>query len=536
MKKITICCMVLFAVFAGSCTKDADTPTDSQPSTPDVIVEEFTPMTFEQTRAHVSEALGSDVAERIEPTSRYVRVFFPNVDRLIEEIRKDDLIYSPAPAPGIEVTPVTVPEGQPEPQYTVLTGDAQLPDDVEYEVLAEFFAPEDPQAGLTAEQSAAVMQKIAERQPMTRTATSWKPSGRIQYRDELTGEYYPMEGLRVVIFGYSSSLQMIQETVRTDASGNFTTTTTYAALPGTATIQWQDTRWSILSDNSNLASTGQVIDPNTMPRWNCMISSSVKGMSCNYATAFLAAKYMHKNGYPLSNGTANSSMKICCLDEAVPANSDDRFYPDASDSNIMTVLIYCQNKTPLEIMQAVCREIGKAVQQLKINRNTNDYSDFSRVVTESWGEFTKFYFLEKYYGELGALNDLHSYNYVSAYGKTVASPDALNRQDWYYDSRYSPENQCRTPMFIDIYDDLNQLYWPNKPTGTTIKYPDDAFYLSYLNKFSYYEQWSRTGHTPDEIYDQIMNTIQAENIPITRTGIQLLNNVFPVYQELHEAL
>ena len=91
-------------------------------------------------------------------------------------------------------------------------------------------------------------------------------------------------------------------------------------------------------------------------------------------------------------------------------------------------------------------------------------------------------------------------------------------------------------MFIDIYDDINQLYWPNKPTGATIKYPDDAFYLSDLNKFSYYEQWSRTGHTPDEIYDQIMNTIQAENIPITRTGIQLLNNVFPVYQELHEAL
>lgn len=180
-----------------------------QPQKTEVTMEEFVPMTFRQTRALVGEVLGSDVAERIEPTSRYVRVFFPNVNRLLEENRKEGLIYSPVPAPGIEITPVTVQEGQPEPVYTVLEDDAQLPDDVEYEVLAEFFASSDPQSGLTSEQSAAVMQEIAERQPMTRAATTWKPSGRIEYRDELTGEYYPMEGLRVVVFGYASATQMI---------------------------------------------------------------------------------------------------------------------------------------------------------------------------------------------------------------------------------------------------------------------------------------------------------------------------------------
>ena len=35
--------------------------------------EAFAPMTFEQTRALVGEVLGQDVAERIEPTGRYVR-------------------------------------------------------------------------------------------------------------------------------------------------------------------------------------------------------------------------------------------------------------------------------------------------------------------------------------------------------------------------------------------------------------------------------------------------------------------------------
>jgi|GEM_PF-433496 len=535
MKKTTICCMLLFSMFAGGCTKDVDTPTDSQPSPPDVIVEEFTPMTFDQTRVHVSEALGSDAAERIEPTSRYVRVFFPNVDRLIEEIRKEGLIYSPVPAPGIEITPVTVQEGQPEPVYTVLAGDAQLPDDAEYEVLAEFFSPGDPQSGLTSDEAAIVeMDMKSATRTMTRAATTWKPWGRIQYKDELTGEYYPMAGVKIYLFGYQSNYQMIQEYVYTDADGNFQATKEYVSGV-TEAIQWERASWSIMSTESQLAGTsaGAALIEKA---WNKVISASnsQSNHAHDYATAFLAAKYMHENGYTLSNGTFNSSVKICCLDEAVSIGKDDSFSQEGS--SIMKVSVYCQDKTPLEIMQAVCRETGKAVQRLKINRNTNDYRAFSRVVTESWGEFTKFYFLEKYYGELGALNYLHSYNYVSAYGKTVASPDALNQQDWYYDSRYSPENQCRTPMFIDIYDDLNQLFWPNKPTGATIKYPDDAFYLPDLNKFSYYEQWSRTGHTPDEIYDQIMNTIQAENIPMTRAGIELLSAVFPVYQELHEAL
>ena len=217
MKKTTIGMVLLCAILLGSCTKEAEMKNEALPQNTETTMDAFKPMTFEQTRALVGEVLGSDVAERIEPTSRYVRVFFPNVDRLLEEIRKEGLIYSSLPAPGIEITPVTVQEGRPEPVYTVLEGDAQLPDDVEYEVLAEFFAPGDPQSGLTPDEALTVE---AAMNTTTRVATNWKPSGRVEYRDELTGEYYPIEGLRVVIFGYSSSMQMIQETVRTDTDVN----------------------------------------------------------------------------------------------------------------------------------------------------------------------------------------------------------------------------------------------------------------------------------------------------------------------------
>lgn len=127
MKKTTIGMVLLCAILLGSCTKEAEMKNEALPQNTETTMDAFKPMTFEQTRALVGEVLGSDVAERIEPTSRYVRVFFPNVDRLLEEIRKEGLIYSSLPAPGIEITPVTVQEGRPEPVYTVLEGDAQLP-------------------------------------------------------------------------------------------------------------------------------------------------------------------------------------------------------------------------------------------------------------------------------------------------------------------------------------------------------------------------------------------------------------------------
>lgn len=114
MKKTTIGMVLLCAILLGSCTKEAEM-NEALPQNTETTMDAFKPMTFEQTRALVGEVLGSDVAARIEPTSRYVRVFFPNVDRLLEEIRKEGLIYSSLPAPGIEITPVTVQEGQPEP-------------------------------------------------------------------------------------------------------------------------------------------------------------------------------------------------------------------------------------------------------------------------------------------------------------------------------------------------------------------------------------------------------------------------------------
>ena len=72
MKKTTIGMVLLCAILLGSCTKDAEM-NEALPQNTETTMDAFKPMTFEQTRALVGEVLGSDVAARIEPTSRYVR-------------------------------------------------------------------------------------------------------------------------------------------------------------------------------------------------------------------------------------------------------------------------------------------------------------------------------------------------------------------------------------------------------------------------------------------------------------------------------
>lgn len=330
-----------------------------------------------------------------------------------------------------------------------------------------------------------------------------------------------MEGLRVIVFGYASSMQMIQEIVRTDADGNFTATKTYAALPGTATIQWQDTKWSILSNSSNPASTGQAMDPKNMPRWNYIISSA-KGVNCDYASAYLAAKYMDNNGYRVSGGT----VQICCFDEPVPSSGDDSFLPNSDDATIMKVLIYCQDKTPLDIMAAVLRETGKAVQRLKINAKSEKIDSYSRVVTESWGEFTKWYFLDEYYEELGAIHKLHVYD--DLYSLWYPKPDDLNIQSWYYNPTKSPYDQCRTPMFIDILDKCNQGKLDEHITTATAKYPYDAVNLSPFIDIYDMAEWSVSCKKVSSLTGRCLNAVPEFSKEISTLMV--------IYEELEDAL
>lgn len=263
------------------------------------------------------------------------------------------------------------------------------------------------------------------------------------------------------------------------------------------------------------------MDPKNMPRWNYIISSA-KGVNCDYASAYLAAKYMDNNGYRVSDGT----VQICCFDEPVPSNNDDTFQPDEDDTTVMKVLVYCQGKTPLDIMAAVLRETGKAVQNLKINAKNNDYIHYSRVITESWGEFTKSYFLDEYYEELGAIHKLHVYD--DLYSPWYPKPDALNIQSWYYNPTKSPYDQCRTPMFIDILDKCNQGKLDEHITTATAKYPVDAVNVRVnadISDLAYWSVWCKT-----------VESVEINSIATVPEQSNNISTLMTLYKELERAL
>lgn len=527
MKKTTIGMVLLCAILLGSCTKDAEMKNEALPQNTETTMEEFVPMTFEQTRALVGEVLGSDVAERIEPTSRYVQVLFRDVNTMLDAVSKSSVVYLPAPAPEYDAPDVTLAKDQPAPLYAVVGRDVTLPEDAECNVLAEFFDPASPLSGLTEEQAEIVIAAIGTR--TTRAVTPWKPSGKIEMKDDVTDEYLPIPNARIKLVGYKAEAPtiMLAETLLTNSAGEFSSTKQYVG-PVSAVLEFSNDSWAVLKDNANVAAVGTML---TSSPWNLIISYAQTGPNIDYASAFMAANYMHRNGYRLTDGTSNSFISICCFDESVPVSSDDSFIQDGS-SNRMKVLLYCADKTPLEIRTTAQREIGKAVQRLKVNAENLDYTIFSPVNIQSWGEFTKYYFTEKFYDEeLDALTSLHSYRYVPAYKSTVAEPDDLNGQAWYYDSRYSAYNQCRCPMFIDLYDNFDQNIWPDKYVTATVKYPNDKFYMKNSITFTLLEELSYTLQSPLDI-----ERYMAQNIGMTRDQQGAMASMFAVYLALDNAL
>lgn len=92
---------------------------------------------------------------------------------------------------------------------------------------------------------------------------------------------------------------------------------------------------------------------------------------------------------------------------------------------------------------------------------------------ESWGEFTNYYFAQHEYRGLNALNKIQTYapEYQGDYGYIPFRPDALNRQEWFYNTQLDASSQCRTPLFIDILDDFDQGIWPENFSYSYMKYP-----------------------------------------------------------------
>lgn len=151
---------------------------------------------------------------------------------------------------------------------------------------------------------------------------------------------------------------------------------------------------------------------------------------------------------------------------------------------------------------------------------------FHARITESWGEFTKWYFLDEYYKELDALYKLHVYD--DLYSPWYPKPDDLNIQLWYYNPTKSPYDQCRTPMFIDLWDNCNQSELDENITTATAKYPVDAVNLKVNADISDLAAWS--------VSCKKVEAVEALSISTVPEQSNNIRTLMTLYKELESTL
>lgn len=515
-----------------ACSKDAATCEEAVPAADTETVEAPAPCNFAQMQQIVAETLGDDVAAGISPTSRYMRFIFTDVNTMLDAYMKGPIALSPLPLQGEIYPQLVTDEDLPQPMYALVESGTPLPEGAECEVLEEYFDPVSPHSGLTDQQSGEIQRVVTRHLSSTRAATVWKPSGHVEMCEDLTNAYLPIEGVRIYLSGYSSTGQLQVETVTTDSDGRYTSTKSY--MGGVAEqVQFASAKWAVMQDNVNPA---VIVCPTLMDNkaWNVIASNATTDRRpLYYATAFRAAYNMDTNGYVVSNGKGTSSFAIRCLNEPGTIDDPDTFYQDGSNKNAAILLIYCSGKSVLDIYNVVNRELGKAVHMLKINASTNNYGDFSKLVIDSWGEYTKQYFTDKEYGRQAMLPKIHTYSpaYTAVYGKVVEVPDYINCQDWCYITTMAPYSQTKTPMFIDISDDFNQGIWPGNFPGSAYIYPDDKFSSTQINGFTDLEAWSRSCINPGQLQGKCLEVVGPN-----RAKMAAINNLFVVYNQLEAAL
>ena len=530
MKRPTILTLAFASLLYG-CTEPIAMAADDAPSAEAIEQTKApAPANFEQMRELVADVLGKDVAARLTPTSRYVRIQFNDVESMCEQYMRGPIEMLPEPLLGETNAGAAVSDKRPRPMYALAESGTPLPENAACEVLAEYFDPTSPLSGLTQAQTEAVMNAL---NPATRTTPStndWYPSGRIEIYDELAKVYVPISGLSVVVTGFKSGTNatvLQTETCITDREGRYSCKQQFYGFVSER-VKWANSYWNIMEDNTNVAYTNSsAIDGQP---WNLVIRSSSANRDMQFASAYRAANFMHNNDYRFP---INTTINIRCLDEAVPANMDDRFEKSASSPGTVTLFIYCKRKTPFQIHNAVQRELGKTMHYLRLYLWGENYEEYGKVIRESWGEFTKYYFAKREYYTLNALNTIQTYvpDYQSYFGFVPARPDALNGQGWFYNTKIDANSQCRTPLFIDIADNFDQSIWPENFDLDFVKYPQDELQLSLYDYFIAMEDLMLASKNISELKAECRTAAVSD-----MTMLQAVDKFFTTYEELERAL
>lgn len=410
-----------------------------------------------ETKAAINE-------EDFAPTHYYVRFHPINIPEL-------DILINISPRIILSETPLdrevvmggtyyhdpSLPEDMPTYQYSTLSIERwnEIADtlSVEHEILLEAYMPDyyDEGDGTKANQGdymnpamEALMRKAYEmtgheyESSAPTKGASWNPSGYIRAYDNFAG-YVPIQNVRV----RATHLLNVKEAL-TDAQGHFLIGT--FKNPVSLKVIWESDAWDIRHGNIGQATYDG--PNNTNVPWNLDISSNLTS-SIHYAAIHRAANrniYGYNRG--LSRPIYSRKIKIAYMEDGINGGATGGEFntvpvggtlPDIRIAGID----YNGTREPSRVFSSCCHEMGHAA-----HYKNGNYSDSSNQIRESWAIFTQYLLTIQEYTELGCVSSLFEY-YSS--GQLVFD-NVYNFQIRTND----PHFMTYTPIFVDMYDDINQ--------------------------------------------------------------------------------
>lgn len=471
MKRIYFSMVIIAAILAG-CTKasqheDFQSPKDYRDFSQASENVYYPLQTVQQAVQDVFSTRGAYVP-RLLPTSRYIAFYPKNAWEFDKLINLDDTalttrsIYDEVIIPdGAEFVTEQPAENGICNLYGIVKTGTPIPDGIEYEVLAEYYNPcEDALQAFDTESAASVMERL---QPLTRAAGS-KISGNISLVEDIAGKNAPVAHVQLIL-SYTDALGVVRsETVYTDGFGNYSSKTAFPTdMTATLTVNWKiidpdfyDSSYYIGSTAGSMATSTYTIRSSTL---NVLFDRLTFPEQHRYASAAQGLRMAMIHGLD-DNGYGSSSLSVVCLNSTQPSGSEaGAFIPQRPGIDVPSHLaIYCKNQPSQEIVAATCLALGDMSFALKKQTTTP-----KSIIKESWRVFTRSYFLDKAYSNIGALDKLHT----AASGMAGYAPDKFNMQSW-----SASVGSTRTPLFIDAFDTFNQYIYYQSDWGGTL--PQDG--------------------------------------------------------------
>ena len=357
-----------------------------------------------------------------------------------------------------------IPLDQPTYQYTAVPVDKALPKEVEYEVLAELFIPDedsddakekvasDELVELLVEEALLITGNI-EKEKVVMRRRKWRPAGRIRVWDDHLQGYVGLEGVEVRARRWFTTHKGIA-----DAQGNYSCDGRFRR-DANYKIKWERHQYSI---RKGALGQAKLDGPKKRGDWNVDIKD---GRQEYYATIFRASHhYYYKDIKGLRRPPQNTfwrpQMKIGARYEENGNIGGDHGQWRRVLGILNWINIWDPDRLTQQIYATTIHELAHASHW---GMGARDFNDTSIKVKESWAR-----------GVQWDLTRMVWSNYRGGYTTSIYTQVVVDM----IDPNYLSDNE---------FHNLNEGLWNDNVTGYTIRQIEDA-----LNEHESWNEWKNS--------------------------------------------